>query len=68
MSGQQGGDPVKLTHALIQITAMAEPPLRWVAGVDAFEGTEGKARELLAQVDAHRNLSSNLAHDEAAAV
>jgi NAD(P)-dependent dehydrogenase (short-subunit alcohol dehydrogenase family) len=66
MSGQQGGDPAKLARALVQITAMAEPPLHWVAGADAVEGAEGKARELLAQVDAHRDLSSDLAHEPAA--
>jgi NAD(P)-dependent dehydrogenase (short-subunit alcohol dehydrogenase family) len=42
-----------------------EPPLRWVAGEDAVEGVEQKARLLLAQVDAHRELSTNLAHDDA---
>ncbi len=66
MSGQQGGDPAKLARALVQITDMAQPPLRWVAGADAVEGAEHKARELLAQVDAHRDLSSDLAHDEPA--
>lgn len=67
MSGQQGGDPAKLARALVQITAMAEPPLRWVAGADAVEGAEGVARTLLAQIDAHRELSSDLALDEPAA-
>lgn len=67
MSGKQGGDPAKLARALVQITAMAVPPLRWVAGLDAVEGAEAVARTLLAQVDAHRDLSSDLAHDEPAA-
>lgn len=66
MSGQQGGDPAKLARALVRITAMAKPPMRWVAGADDVEGDGGKARELLAQVDAHRGLSSDLAHDELA--
>ena len=44
-----------------------EPPLRWVAGDDAVEGVEQKARLLLAQVDAHRELSTTLAHDDARA-
>lgn len=68
ISGQQAGDPAKLAHALVHIAAMAKPPVRWVAGADAVEGAEGKARELLAQVDAHRDLSSDLAHDEPTAV
>src|SRR3954465_8353962 len=64
MSGQQGGDPAKLAHALVQITALANPPQRWGAGTDAVQAVEGKANDLLAQVEAHRDLSSNLAHDE----
>jgi NAD(P)-dependent dehydrogenase (short-subunit alcohol dehydrogenase family) len=62
MSGQQGGDPVKLARALVQITELTQPPARWVAGADAVQAVEDKARELLAQVDAHRDLSSDLAH------
>lgn len=67
MSGQQGGDPAKLARALVRLTALEHPPARWVAGADAVQAVEGKAAELLAQVDAHRELSSNLAHDEPAA-
>jgi hypothetical protein len=40
-------------------------PLRWVAGGDAVAGVEQKAKDLLAQVDARRELSTSLAHDEA---
>ena len=40
-----------------------EPPLRWAAGADAVAAVEQKARDLLAQADAHRELSSSLAHD-----
>jgi hypothetical protein len=36
-----------------------------VAGEDVVEGVEDKARLLLAQVDAHRELSTSLAHDDA---
>jgi len=67
MSGTQGGDPARLATALVQLAGRAEPPLRWVAGADAMASVEQKARTLLAQVDAHRELSSNLAHDEGAA-
>ena len=67
MSGQQGGDPAKLARALVQLTGLDQPPARWVAGADAVQAVEGKARALLAQVDAHRELSSHLAHDEPAA-
>src|SRR5439155_4220742 len=64
MNGKQGGDPAKLAEALVQLAGQDEPPLRWVAGADAVETVEQKARTLLAQVDAHRELSSSLAHDD----
>jgi NAD(P)-dependent dehydrogenase (short-subunit alcohol dehydrogenase family) len=65
MNGLQGGDPAKLARALVQLAGQDEPPLRWVAGADAVATTEKKARDLLSQVDAHRELSSSLAHDDA---
>jgi NAD(P)-dependent dehydrogenase (short-subunit alcohol dehydrogenase family) len=64
MSGKQGGDPMKLANALVTILAEKQPPLRWVAGADAVATVEQKANELLAQVDAYRDLSSSLAIDE----
>jgi NAD(P)-dependent dehydrogenase (short-subunit alcohol dehydrogenase family) len=67
MNGQQGGDPVKLARALVQLTDSDEPPLRWAAGADAVAAFEQKAHQLLAQADAHRDLSSSLAHDDATA-
>jgi NAD(P)-dependent dehydrogenase (short-subunit alcohol dehydrogenase family) len=65
MSGLQGGDPAKLAKALVQLASQAEPPLRWAAGADAVATFEQKARDLLAQANAHRELSSSLAHDDA---
>jgi NAD(P)-dependent dehydrogenase (short-subunit alcohol dehydrogenase family) len=64
MNGRQGGDPAKLAAALVRLTSQDEPPLRWVAGADAVQGVEQKAKDLLAQVDAYRELSSSLAHDD----
>jgi NAD(P)-dependent dehydrogenase (short-subunit alcohol dehydrogenase family) len=66
MSGKQTNDPVKLAKALVTVVKEEEPPLRWVAGTDAIASVEQKARELLAQVDAYRDLSSSLAVDEPA--
>jgi NAD(P)-dependent dehydrogenase (short-subunit alcohol dehydrogenase family) len=66
MNGKQAGDPAKLARALVELADSDEPPLRWVAGEDAVEGVEQKAHTLLAQIDAHRELSTNLAHDDAA--
>jgi NAD(P)-dependent dehydrogenase (short-subunit alcohol dehydrogenase family) len=65
MNGLQGGDPAKLARALVQLASHAEPPMRWPAGADAVETFEKKARELLDQANAHRTLSSSLAHDDA---
>ena len=63
MSGKQGGDPAKLAKALVTVVDDEEPPLRWVAGADAVVTVEQKANDLLAQVDAYRELSSSLAID-----
>ena len=65
MDGQQGGDPAKLGSALVELARQDEPPLRFAAGADAIATIEQKAKDLLAQVDAHRELSSSLAHDDA---
>ena len=65
MNGQQGGDPAKLANALVQLAGQDKPPLRFVAGADAIAAFERKAKELLAQADAYRELSSNLAYDDA---
>src|SRR6476661_6069020 len=62
MSGLQGGDPAKLAGALVQLATQTEPPLRWPAGADAVDTFEKKANELRAQANAHRALSSSLAH------
>jgi len=64
MNGQQGGDPAKLANALVELASQDEPPLRWVAGADAVELVEKKAKDLLAQAEAYRELSSSLAHDD----
>ena len=65
MNGKQTNDPAKLAKALVAIVDEQRPPLRWVAGADAVATVEQKAHELLAQVDAYRELSSSLAVDEA---
>ena len=67
MNGNQAGDAAKLARALIQLAGSAEPPQRWTAGEDVVEGVEDKARLLLAQVDAYRELSSSLSHEDAKA-
>jgi len=64
MSGKQTNDPAKLARALLTVVDQERPPLRWVAGADAVATVEQKANELLAQVDAYRDLSSSLAVEE----
>jgi NAD(P)-dependent dehydrogenase (short-subunit alcohol dehydrogenase family) len=65
MNGKQGGDPAKLAGALVELAALDLPPLRFAAGADAVAAFEQKAHQLLAQADAHRELSTSLAHDAA---
>jgi NAD(P)-dependent dehydrogenase (short-subunit alcohol dehydrogenase family) len=64
ISGQQPGDPAKLAQALLTIADQEEPPLRFVAGADAIEAVTAKAKELLAQAEASRELGGNLAYDD----
>jgi NAD(P)-dependent dehydrogenase (short-subunit alcohol dehydrogenase family) len=61
MNGKQEADPAKLAAALVQIVDQDNPPVRWVAGADAVAAVEQKARDLLAQVDAYRGISTSLA-------
>jgi NAD(P)-dependent dehydrogenase (short-subunit alcohol dehydrogenase family) len=65
MDGKQGGDPVKLAAALVELAGLAEPPTRFAAGADAVQTFEAKSKTLLAQANAHRALSSSLACDDA---
>ena len=65
MNGQQGGDPAKLADALVHLAAQDQPPLRFPAGADAVATFKRKAKLLLEQADAHRELSSDLAHHDA---
>ena len=65
MDGKQGGDPAKLADALVELAALEHAPVRFPAGADAVATFEQKANELLAQAEAHRGLSTSLAHDDA---
>lgn len=61
----QGGDPAKLADALVRLARQDEPPPRWPVGADAVEALELKARTLIEQANASRELSSSLALDKA---
>lgn len=65
VNGKQPGDPAKLADALIKIASQNEPPKRWLAGADAINDAEKKINELLQQIDAYRDLSTSLSHNEA---
>ena len=54
-----GRRPRQARRALVKIAELEEPPLRFVAGADAVAAVEQKAHELLAQTDAHRELSTS---------
>jgi NAD(P)-dependent dehydrogenase (short-subunit alcohol dehydrogenase family) len=63
MDGTQPGDPAKLAAGLVTLADSPKPPRRWVAGADAMAAAEQKAHELLEQIDAHRELSASLSHE-----
>jgi NAD(P)-dependent dehydrogenase (short-subunit alcohol dehydrogenase family) len=65
MDGKQGGDPVKLAEALVQLAGLEVPPVRFAAGADAVQTFEAKANALQEQANAHRDLSSSLSYSDA---
>ena len=66
MSHKQPGDPDKLAKALVTIAAEPQPPRRFIAGADAIASVEEKVAELTKQMNAYRELSTSLAHDDIA--
>jgi NAD(P)-dependent dehydrogenase (short-subunit alcohol dehydrogenase family) len=53
----QVGDPDKLGHALVQLAADGDPPLRFVAGADALKVVDDKLADVARQVERWRELS-----------
>jgi NAD(P)-dependent dehydrogenase (short-subunit alcohol dehydrogenase family) len=53
----QVGDPDKLGHALVQLAADSDPPLRFVAGADALKVVDDKLADVAREVDRWRELS-----------
>jgi NAD(P)-dependent dehydrogenase (short-subunit alcohol dehydrogenase family) len=64
-NGRQAGDPAKLARAVVTLTSLEQPPLRFIAGADAIGTAEQTVARLRQQIDAFRDLSSSLAFDEA---
>ncbi|MFG1625376.1 hypothetical protein [Kribbella sp. NPDC049227] len=65
MNGTQGGDPAKLAAAMVELAGLEQPPARFAAGADAVAVFRQKASDLVAQAEAHLELSTSLAHDDA---
>lgn len=63
MSGKQVGDPAKLAQAIMHLAGLDAPPTRFAGGSDAVDVFEAKAKVLLAEADAFRELSTSLAYD-----
>jgi NAD(P)-dependent dehydrogenase (short-subunit alcohol dehydrogenase family) len=64
MNGNQVGDPAKLAQALLTITEREQPPFRFIAGADALAAAEESLGQRQQQIDAFRDLSTPLAHDD----
>ena len=64
-NGQQSGDPAKLAQALLSIAGEEQPPRRFIAGADAIAQAEEKLAERQQQINALRDLSTSLAHEDA---
>src|SRR5579863_1637259 len=56
--------PPPTISSLIGHISAKEPPARFAAGADALQTLEGKAKALLAQANAYRDLSSSLTHSD----
>jgi NAD(P)-dependent dehydrogenase (short-subunit alcohol dehydrogenase family) len=60
---KQPGDPRKLGRALVQLSSEANPPLRFVAGVDALAVVDDKLHSVAADVEQWRTLSASTSFD-----
>ena len=65
MDGQQGGDPAKLAAALVELAALQDSRPDSPPAPTPSRSSRPRPRTLLAQADAHRELSSSLAFDNA---
>jgi NAD(P)-dependent dehydrogenase (short-subunit alcohol dehydrogenase family) len=55
----QTGDPAKLGKAIVNLAAMESPPKQFFAGSDAVSGIMADLQARLAEVQAHKDLSSS---------
>ncbi|MCF4980111.1 SDR family NAD(P)-dependent oxidoreductase [Pseudomonas gessardii] len=54
---RQTGSPTKLGGALVQLANSAQPPLRYLAGSDAYQQVRDKLDKMLAQIEQWRPLT-----------
>jgi NAD(P)-dependent dehydrogenase (short-subunit alcohol dehydrogenase family) len=64
-AGTQASDPAKVAELVLRIAAMAEPPLRLLAGEDAFRYATAAGRALLAEDERWFELTSSTTADDA---
>lgn len=63
----EAGDPAKVARVVLEVAAMAEPPLRLLLGSDAYHYGTAAGRALLESDESWRELSISTDHDEATA-
>jgi NAD(P)-dependent dehydrogenase (short-subunit alcohol dehydrogenase family) len=54
---QQTGNPEKLGQALVKLANSEHPPLRYLAGSDAYQQVSDKLNKMLAEIELWRHLS-----------
>nr|WP_263326992.1 SDR family oxidoreductase [Neobacillus sp. Marseille-Q6967] len=64
-NGKQAGDSGKLAEVLIKISNEENPPRRFIAGTDAVGIAEQKIADLQKQINAYREISTSMAHEDA---
>lgn len=56
---RQTGDPAKLGEALVQLVGAEKPPLRYVAGSDAYQAITSKLDKVKEEIEQWRDLSAS---------
>ncbi|SNQ50987.1 3-oxoacyl-(Acyl-carrier-protein) reductase [Frankia canadensis] len=59
----QPGDPVKAAHAIVEIAATPEPPLRLQLGTDTLQAFDTKLDTFRKEMDAWRHVALSTNHD-----
>jgi NAD(P)-dependent dehydrogenase (short-subunit alcohol dehydrogenase family) len=59
----QPGDPVKAAAAIVDIAAVAEPPLHLLLGSDCVAAVQHKTQRLLTDIETWRAVSTSTDHD-----